>query len=112
MAGIRELPEAQRTALLMRELAGHSDREIAVLLEVGEAAVHGLIARAWISLRSYREAYEMTCAAVRRPSPQKPDGRRDDRTVCPHVRMCPSCRTYKRAIRSDARGLVPGPARA
>ncbi len=112
MAGIRELPEAQRTALLMRELAGHSYREIAALLEVDEAAVHGLIARARISLRSYREAYEMTCAAARAALAAEPDGRRCDRTVRRHVRMCASCRAYKGALRGDARalrGLVPDP---
>jgi RNA polymerase sigma factor (sigma-70 family) len=112
MAGIRELPEAQRTALLMRELAGHSYREIAALLELDEAAVHGLIARARISLRSYREAYEMTCAAARAALAAEPDGRRCDRTVRRHVRMCASCRAYKRALRGDARalrGLVPDP---
>jgi RNA polymerase sigma factor (sigma-70 family) len=110
MAGIRELPEAQRTALLMRELAGHSYREIAALLEVDEAAVHGLIARARISLRSYREAYEMSCAVARAALAAEPDGRRGDRTVRRHVRMCASCRAYKKALRGDARalrGLVP-----
>jgi RNA polymerase sigma factor (sigma-70 family) len=113
MAGIRELPEAQRTALLMRELAGHSYREIATLLEVDEAAVHGLIARARISLRSYREADELSCAAARAALAAEPDGRRGDRTVRRHVRMCPSCRAYKRALRGDARalrGIVPDPA--
>ena len=112
MAGIRELPEAQRTALLMRELAGHSYREIAALLEVDEAAVHGLIARARTSLRSYREAYEMSCAAARAALAAEPDGRRGDRTVRRHVRMCASCRAYKRGLRGDARalrGLVPDP---
>ena len=77
-----------------------------------EAAVHGLIARARISLRSYREAYEMTCAAARAALAAEPDGRRRDRTVRRHVRMCASCRAYKRALRGDARalrGLAPDP---
>ncbi|HUA44603.1 MAG TPA: RNA polymerase sigma factor [Solirubrobacteraceae bacterium] len=113
MAGVRELPEAQRTALLMRELAGHSYREIAALLEVDEAAVHGLIARARISLRSFRQASEMSCAVARAALAAEPDGRRCDRTVRRHVRMCASCRAYKRALRGDARALralVPDPA--
>jgi RNA polymerase sigma factor (sigma-70 family) len=113
MAGVRELPEAQRTALLMRELAGHSYREIAALLELDEAAVHGLIARARISLRSFREAYEMSCAAARAALAAEPDGRRCEPTVRRHVRMCASCRAYKRALRGDARALralVPDPA--
>jgi RNA polymerase sigma factor (sigma-70 family) len=52
---IRELPEGQRTALLMRELGGHSYAEIAALLETDRSAVRGLIARARLGLRSRRD---------------------------------------------------------
>jgi RNA polymerase sigma factor (sigma-70 family) len=110
VAGIRELPESQRTALLMRELAGHSYREIADLLEIDEDAVRGLIARARIGLRRYREAAELPCAAARAAIAAEPDGRRHDRTVRRHVRSCASCRAYRAALRDDARalrGLVP-----
>jgi RNA polymerase sigma factor (sigma-70 family) len=58
IAGIKELPESQRTALLMRELAGHSYAEIAGLLAIDEVAVRGLIARARIGLRAHRDASE------------------------------------------------------
>jgi RNA polymerase sigma factor (sigma-70 family) len=112
LSGIRELPESQRTALLMRELAGQSYREIAALLEVDEEAVRGLIARARISLRSYREAAEMSCATARAALAAEPGGRRQDRTVRRHVRTCASCRAYQHALRDDARALhslVPNP---
>jgi DNA-directed RNA polymerase specialized sigma24 family protein len=56
LAGLRELPESQRTALLMRELAGHSYLEIGALLELDESAVRGLISRGRIGLRAHREA--------------------------------------------------------
>ena len=110
VAGIRELPEAQRTALLMRELAGHSYREIAGLLETDEDAVRGLIARARIGLRRYREAAELPCAAAREAIATEPDGRRHDRTVRCHLRGCAACRAYRSALREDAkalRGLAP-----
>jgi hypothetical protein len=110
VAGIRELPEAQRTALLMRELAGHSYREIAGLLETDEDAVRGLIARARIGLRRYREAAELPCAAAREAIATEPDGRRHDRTVRRHLRGCAACRAYRSALRDDAkalRGLAP-----
>jgi RNA polymerase sigma factor (sigma-70 family) len=113
VAGIRELPESQRTALLMRELAGHSYREIAHLLGTDESAVRGLIARARIGLRQYREAAELPCAAARAAIAAEPDGRRHDRTVRRHVRGCSSCRSYRAALRGDARalrGLLPVPA--
>jgi RNA polymerase sigma factor (sigma-70 family) len=110
IAGIRELPESQRTALLMRELAGHSYREIAELLETDEEAVRGLIARARIGLRQHREAAELPCAAARAAIAAEPDGRRHDRTLRRHVRGCASCRAYRAALRGDARalrGLIP-----
>ena len=79
--GLRELPESQRTALLMRELAGHSYQEIADLLELDENAVRGLIARARIGLRAHREATEMPCAAAREALALEPDGRRHARAT-------------------------------
>jgi RNA polymerase sigma factor (sigma-70 family) len=110
IAGIRELPESQRTALLMRELAGHSYREIADLLESDEDAVRGLIARARVGLRQYREAVELPCATARAAIAAEPDGRRHGRTIRRHVRGCASCRAYRSALRDDARvlrGLLP-----
>ncbi|HWE33945.1 MAG TPA: sigma-70 family RNA polymerase sigma factor [Solirubrobacteraceae bacterium] len=105
LGAIRELPETQRTALLMRELAGHSYREIAELLEVDEDAVRGLIARARIGLRARREAAELPCSAARTAIAEEPDGRRHDKTVRRHIRGCASCRAYRSALRADARAL-------
>jgi RNA polymerase sigma factor (sigma-70 family) len=102
---IRELPESQRTALLMRELAGHSYREIGDLLELDEDAVRGLIARARIGLRSRREAAELPCSSAREAIAAEPDGRRHDKTVRRHIRGCAACRAYRHALRDDARAL-------
>ena len=110
IAGLRELPESQRTALLMRELAGHSYQEIAGLLETDEEAVRGLIARARIGLRNYREAAELPCATVRAVLAAEADGRRRPKEVRRHLRTCPSCRAYRRSLRADSRalrGIVP-----
>ncbi len=103
--GIRELPEGQRMALLMRELGGHSYAEIAEFLETDEEAVKGLIARARVGLRTYREATEMPCAAARTTIAAEPDGRRYDKTVRRHLRTCASCRSYRAALRDDAKAL-------
>ncbi len=110
MAGIRELPESQRSALLLRELAGYSYQEIAVVLEIDERSVRGLIARARIGLRTYREATELSCATARAALATEPDGRPRDKTVRRHIRGCASCRSYQRALRADSRalrGVVP-----
>ena len=102
--GIKQLPESQRTALLMRELAGRSYSEIASLLEVDDAAVRGLIARARMGLRSHRDAANLTCEGVRAALAVVPDDLGVlTRAVRAHVRHCSGCRAYRRALRSDAR---------
>jgi RNA polymerase sigma factor (sigma-70 family) len=103
--GIRDLPEGQRMALLMRELGGHTYAEIAEFLETDEEAVKGLIARARVGLRTYREATELPCATARSTIAAEPDGRRYDKTIRRHLRTCPSCRSYRAALRSDAKTL-------
>jgi RNA polymerase sigma factor (sigma-70 family) len=103
--GIRELPEGQRMALLMRELGGHSYSEIAEFLATDEEAVKGLIARARVGLRTYREATELSCAAARATISAEPDGRRYDKTVRRHLRGCSTCRGYREALRDDAKAL-------
>jgi len=111
--GIRELPPGQRTALLMRELGGHSYAEIATLLETDQEAVRGLIARARTGLRGYREATELPCATAQAAIAAEPDGRLGDGTVRRHVRGCAACRSYRAALRRDARALrsiLPVPA--
>jgi RNA polymerase sigma factor (sigma-70 family) len=105
ISGIKELPESQRTALLMRELAGHSYAEIAALLDTDEQAVRGLIARARMGLRSHREAAELSCAEARAEIAAEPDGRRHGKTVRRHIRNCAACRSYRHALRDDARAL-------
>ncbi len=103
--GIRELPEGQRMALLMRELGGHTYPEIAEFLETDEEAVKGLIARARVGLRTYREATELPCTTARAAIAAEPDGRRYDKTIRRHLRSCASCRSYRSALRDDAKVL-------
>jgi RNA polymerase sigma factor (sigma-70 family) len=103
--GIRELPEGQRMALLMRELGGHSYTEIAEFLETDEESVKGLIARARVGLRTYREATELSCASARATIAAEPDGRRYDKTIRRHLRTCAACRSYREALRDDAKAL-------
>ena len=92
-------------ALLMRELGGHTYAEIAEFLETDEEAVKGLIARARVGLRTYREATELPCATARATIAAEPDGRRYDKTIRRHLRNCPSCRSYRAALRNDAKTL-------
>ena len=111
--GIRQLPESQRTALLMRELAGLSYEEIGTLMDQRIEAVRGLIARARTGLRAHREAQEMACGQVRDHLAAEPDGRRHGAMVRRHLHSCESCRAFRAGLRADARvlrALAPGPA--
>src|SRR5687767_9622208 len=51
VAGVKDLPAAQRDALVQRELEGRSHREIGIALGVSPGAVRGLIFRARTGLR-------------------------------------------------------------
>lgn len=111
LAALRALPEQQRTALVMRELAGFSYAEIAATLETDETAVNGLIARARLGLRSREEALAVRCESVRSRLAAETDGRRRPAEIRQHLRACSGCREYQGALRADTRTLravLPG----
>lgn len=105
MGGLRELPEQQRSALVMREVGGYSYGEIAHVLGVDETAVRGLISRARISLRTHRESQSLDCVTVRELLAQEMDGRRRPATVRRHLKTCSSCREVLIGYRSDQAAL-------
>src|SRR3954454_13334753 len=76
MSGLRELPEPQRTALVMREPGGFDYAEIDRALDVDKTAVTGLIARARIGLRTHERALQVSCNSVQEQLAVEVDGRR------------------------------------
>jgi RNA polymerase sigma-70 factor (ECF subfamily) len=50
LAAIQELPENQRTAIIMKHLRGHSLREVAELIGLSEPATAGLLHRGRLQL--------------------------------------------------------------
>jgi RNA polymerase sigma factor (sigma-70 family) len=65
VAAVKELPERQRSALVMREFEGRSYAEIAVLLGAGDGAVRQLLNRARVTLRSAATAMTPPPIALR-----------------------------------------------
>lgn len=115
LAGLGELPERQRSALVMRELADYSYPEIAAALGVEEQAVSGLVARARISLRTASAPSELDCSGVRLRLAEELDGRRRPAELRRHLRSCEACADYLAGLRSDRsvlRSLSPGVAGA
>ncbi|HKH17344.1 MAG TPA: sigma-70 family RNA polymerase sigma factor, partial [Solirubrobacteraceae bacterium] len=95
MADVQELPETQRTALLLREIDALSYDQIAEAMETTVPSVKSLLVRARVSLAEAAEARMLTCDAVRAELGEVAEGlRQTSPPVRRHVRTCESCATF------------------
>ena len=88
MADVRDLPDEQRAALLLAEVGGLAQAEIAAVLGCEVARVKALVYRARSSLIARREARERPCHEVQRAARQP--ARRlaaQDRAAAPPARL-------------------------
>jgi RNA polymerase sigma factor (sigma-70 family) len=110
LADLRELPERQRGALVMRELSGLSHDEIAIALGTSVGAAKQTIFEARRSLSEFEEGRRMACEDVCRAISDA-DGRAlRARRVRAHLRECSSCAAFANAIparTTDLRALAP-----
>jgi RNA polymerase sigma factor (sigma-70 family) len=109
-ADLRDLPDRQRSALVLRELSGLSHEEIAVVLDSSAGAIKQTIFEARAGLHECAEGRTMLCADVQRALSDG-DGRvLRGRRVRAHVRSCRACRTFKTALvqrPADLAALAP-----
>src|SRR4051812_35232312 len=109
-ADLRDLPERQRAALVLRELSGLSHDEIAVTLDCCARAVKQTIFEARAGLHECAEGRTMPCADMQRAL-SAGDGRvLRGRRVRAHVRSSRACRTFKTALAqrpADLAALAP-----
>ena len=109
---VRRLPEQQRSALLMRELAGMSYAELAAALGVSVPAVKSLLVRARVSLAAAAEARDTACSEIRDELILAHDRRvRPNAMARRHLRDCAGCREFRSEMRGVSRqfaALVPG----
>lgn len=107
---LRELPDRQRSALVMRELSGLSHEEIAVALETSVGAAKQAVFEARRALMEFVEGRSMVCEEVRRTISDG-DGRAlRGRRVRAHLRDCAGCAQFAAAIPArgqDLQALVP-----
>jgi hypothetical protein len=107
VADMRELPEQQRSALLMRELEGLSYNELADALDVTIPAIKSLLVRARIGLVESVEAREAACTDIRDDlSLAHRRGVRVSGRSRRHMRECRDCRDYRKALKSLEKGLA------
>jgi RNA polymerase sigma factor (sigma-70 family) len=105
-----ELPERQRSALVMRELSGLSHEDIAIVLGTSVGAAKQTIFEARRSLSEFAEGRVMACDEVRKVVSDA-DGRTvRSRRVRAHLQDCSGCAEFAAAIATrsaDLRALSP-----
>jgi RNA polymerase sigma factor (sigma-70 family) len=111
-ADLEELPERQRSALVMRELAGLDFAEIGAAFETTPAVARQTLYEARLSLQQMAEGREMSCEAVMRALSDE-DGRvTRRRDLRAHLRGCASCRAFRDGIaerRGEFAAIAPHP---
>ena len=107
---LAELPDRQRSALVMRELSGLSHEEIAIALGTSVGAAKQTIFEARRSLSEFAEGRVMGCDEVRKVVSDA-DGRSlRSRRVRAHLSDCAACAEFATAIATrsaDLRALSP-----
>jgi RNA polymerase sigma factor (sigma-70 family) len=113
VADLHNLPQQQRSALIIRELEGLSYEELGTALGVTVPAVKSLLVRARSGLADAAQARDTDCARIREELALAIDRPgRPPRLMRDHLRVCDSCRAHRRALRhrhAQLASLLPGP---
>jgi RNA polymerase sigma factor (sigma-70 family) len=107
VADVQELPETQRTALLLREIDALSYDQIALAMDTTVPSVKSLLVRARVSLAEAAEARLLTCSEVRLELGQVAEGiAKTSPPVRRHLKACDRCRTFKVELRNTSKALA------
>ncbi|HEX3834997.1 MAG TPA: sigma-70 family RNA polymerase sigma factor, partial [Solirubrobacteraceae bacterium] len=105
---IQELPETQKTALVLREMDALSYEQIAEAMETTVPSVKSLLVRARVSLAEAAEARLLTCEEVRIELAEVAEGlqRRPGPLVRRHLRDCKRCAVFKDQLKHTNKALA------
>jgi RNA polymerase sigma factor (sigma-70 family) len=107
LSDVHDLPETQRTALLLREMDALSYEQIAQAMETTVPSVKSLLVRARISLAEAAEARRLSCAEVRFELGEVAEGLvKLSAPARRHVRTCDRCRSFKRQLKENNHALA------
>src|SRR3954449_10229184 len=107
VADVQELPETQRTALLLREIDALCYDDIAHAMDTTVPSVKSLLVRARVSLAEAAEARLLTCEEVRLELGQVAEGiTRTSAPVRRHLKACNRCRVFRGELRKANRALA------
>ncbi len=107
VADVQDLPETQKTALLLREIDALSYEQIAEAMETTVPSVKSLLVRARVSLAEAAEARLLTCEEVREDLGRIAEGLTG--TTAPlrrHLRGCEQCTAFRKHLRANNRALA------
>ena len=107
IADVQDLPETQRTALLLREIDALSYEQIAEAMETTVPSVKSLLVRARVSLAEAAQARLLSCDEVRVELGAVAEGLA--RTTAPvrrHLRTCDRCASFRKQLRSNNRAMA------
>ncbi|HEX5910369.1 MAG TPA: sigma-70 family RNA polymerase sigma factor, partial [Thermoleophilaceae bacterium] len=107
VADVQELPETQRTALLLREIDALSYDQIAEAMDTTVPSVKSLLVRARVGLAEASEARLLTCEEVRVELAEVAEGL--SRTTAParrHLKNCERCRTFRSELKTTSKALA------
>src|SRR6202165_4382899 len=100
IADVHDLPETQRTALLLREIDALSYEQISQAMETTVPSVKSLLVRARISLAEAAEARKLSCSEVRLELGEVAEGLVKLSSLARrHVRDCDRCRAFKAHVK-------------
>ncbi|MGP0103657.1 MAG: sigma-70 family RNA polymerase sigma factor [Solirubrobacteraceae bacterium] len=103
--GLRGLPESQRAALVLAELHGLSQVEIAAVLGVRAEQVKAYVYQARSNLISERRARETDCREIREELASARGAALLKGRLRRHVRSCADCRVYADGVARQRRQL-------
>ncbi len=104
---VQELPETQRTALLLREIDALSYEQIADVMETTVPSVKSLLVRARVSLAEMSEARKLTCDEVRLELGEVAEGlTRMSQPVRRHLKSCDRCASFRQQLKDTNKALA------
>jgi RNA polymerase sigma factor (sigma-70 family) len=107
IADVHDLPETQRSALLLREIDALSYEQIAQAMETTVPSVKSLLVRARISLAEAAEARKLSCEQVRLELGEMAEGLSKLSTPARrHVRSCERCMSFKKQLKQNNHALA------
>ena len=107
MTDVRELPESQRTALLLREIDALSYDQIAEAMETTVPSVKSLLVRARGGLAEAAEARQISCEEVRIELAEVAEGlTKLSPPVRRHTRECERCKGFQATLKQNNKALA------